>query len=258
MLTPSIGLVVNGIRLTKLKMPASITAAMESHAKLETASKAWTANYTDLVRAWSKSILADTDPLDDPDVQKQAIAHLLNTQGLEHTTRTIAEELTRDAITEHIDKILAAFKDTVEEAAATLTSAHELLGDRALDDTSVIVTLGSIAVRKHADATDAIRTIRILDKSWGSLAALTQFASPSTAFIDRFADVDLDTWERLRNTKDAWELIRAGATIDLATTRTEVARRTQRHQDEREGRTRLGEDAFKNQFKTFHGTPAQV
>jgi len=253
MQNPQITVIIHAIKAAGATAPKAVQDAVSVDTTLTTAAREWVGSYTDVSRAWADAVLAGRDALDDPEVHRQTIAHVLNSQSLERAAATVSEERTVAALTATQDTILSAFKKAADKAGATLTEAHKILGDISLDAAALIFKLGATAVAAHTEALEAVRTIRAIDKGWGALATLTGFASPSTNTNMRLADVPLHTYEQHRRTPDVWALVRANCTVDLAITKAELDKRTARHDREREQRTATTEADWNRAVQRAHG-----
>lgn len=218
--------------------PKPVAQALADADKLRTLARDTPAPTADqLADAAATALLAGRDPLTDPDVQRLLAARHLNGggHGLAYLVNQAAEARTLTALEQHVDAIVDTLRTGCATAAQHLTDAHDVLGDLALDDTHAIVRLGNNAAELWVNAREAAQTIRVIDSGWVALANLTRFASTGTPATLRLAEVSLDQYEQLGRRADPWAIIRAGATIDLATATT-VHERTERLERERQQR----------------------
>ncbi len=253
MRTPNIDLILSALNTIDVKPPKILTDAVADRSKIRTAARHATVTYADVAREWVTATLAGNDPLESPTLNRQAIAYLLSTENLTHTTQAIAEERITTALTNSQGAILSALKKACDQAGETLTAAHKIIGDLNLNDTELIFRKGAPAVEAHTEATKAINTIRTVLNAWGAIATLTGFAPSSTETVDRLADLPLETRNRLRRHGDAWDIVKAGATIDLAATGETVKARRQRHKVAAEARVTATADAWTDQVRRSQG-----
>jgi hypothetical protein len=117
-----------------------------------------------------------------------------------------------------------------------MRDAHEILGRVSLDDTTAIFQLGPVAVKAHQDAQEARRIVRVINMGWEGVNAIANIAPPTIERATRWADSDIDTWERTRRLKDGWDMTTAGVTLDLAIDNDTIRARQERLNTEREER----------------------
>jgi hypothetical protein len=244
---------IGQMRQAGITLPKPVTAAITDQSKIKDAARTVTVNYRDLAEEWVNSVFAGTDPLDNPQLHRQASAYILTTQGLEKVATVIAEERVIAALAANADSILATMKKACDDAGATLTDVHNILGDLALNETEAVFRLGPTAVEAHARAVDASNLIRRVTTAWGALAALTGFARPSTETLDRLADLDLHTFTELRRHGDAWDIVRSGAAITLATDPATLKARADRRASDRAAGIQGRETAAHLAAQSFYG-----
>lgn len=238
MRNPQLTFIVNAIKAVGGKMPKAITEAVETQARiLEEVRKArgTAQGYGALAVAWTNAILDGRDPAEDRDVFRAILSNSLAAGDIEYAATNAANERAIEGIAEEQDEILALFKKAFDEAGRTLTNAHSILGTVSLDNTTAIFQLGPVAVQAYQEAQEARRITRIIDTGWDGLNNLAHFAGSSEP-VTRWTDCDISTWERLRRSKDAWDMTVAGATLDLAIDRATIEQRTARLAQEREER----------------------
>jgi hypothetical protein len=253
MRSPNIDLILSTLNTIDVKPPKILTDAVADRSKIRTAARLATVTYADVAREWVSATLAGKDPLESPTLNRQAIAYLLSTENLTHSTQAIAEERITTALANSEGAILSALKRACDEAGETLTAAHKIIGDLNLNETELIFRKGAPAVAAHTEATRALSIIRTVLSAWGAIASLTGFASSSTEAIDRLADLPLETRDRLRRNGDAWDIVKAGAPIDLAITSETVKARRQRHTDESKQQVTANADAWTLQARRAQG-----
>lgn len=172
-----------------------------------------------IAAAVADAILSERDPIEDADVQRSVVVQALGGpvgDGLPRALERHTDGRIVEAVREHWDEILSDLVATASDAGQTLTKAHDVLGDVELDDEATIIRLGPDAVRRWADARDAVTTLRIIGQGWSALNHLVRFASDALPPTLRMSDADLDDIETLGKRADVWSLVRAGLTISLA------------------------------------------
>lgn len=187
----------------------------------------------DLAAAWAEATLDGRDITEDPAIIRALFLHAIGDGDLAYAAQNVVERRAITALTAIQDDILATLKAGFDQAGATLTRAYGILGNTRLDDTTTVFGLGPIAVQAHQDAVKARRTTRTIDQGWYALAELTRFADPGTEHVTRWADLPLTTFEQHRRSKDVWDLVAAGHTLDLAIDTHTVQERQQRLTTER-------------------------
>lgn len=235
-----LGTLRTAMKAADATFPKPVATAIADQDRLAVAVSALpSSSYTNLMAAVAAALLDGRDPLDDETVRRLATARILegtsDHQSLAYGVAKAAEQRIVDALTANADAILADLKKAVDAAGERLTAAHEILGDVDLGDTAAVLRGGPTAATAWATAKEAVGTIRTIDAGWFALGHITRHVSPDTATTLRLADVSLDDYEQLGHRADPWDLVRAGATINMAT-RATVGDRIARHLAERDGR----------------------
>ncbi|QDQ98104.1 hypothetical protein [Tomitella fengzijianii] len=179
--------------------------------------------------AIADAVLAGTDPVDDPAVQRAVTVQAFGGptgDGLDRALQRVMDERTTTAIRGEMDAILGGLADAAQQAGQQLSAARRILGDVELDDETTIIRLGADAVRAWADARDAVATLRIIMAGWQALNTLCRFASDALPPILALTDADLDHVEQLGRRADAWTLVRSDLSIELADATTARERMT--------------------------------
>lgn len=245
MRNPNLTFIVTAIKAAGGKTPKAITEAVDAQTRiLEEARKArgTVQGYEALAVAWANAVLEDRDPAEDRDVFRAVLSNSLAAGDIEYAATNAITSRAIEGITKSQDEILALFKKAFDEAGRTLTNAHSILGTVSLDNTTAIFQLGPVAVQAYQEAQEARRIARVIDNGWNGMNSLTHFAG-SCEHATRWTDADIGTWERLRRSKDAWDMTVAGATLDLAIDRATIEQRTARLATEREEREAAPERA---------------
>ncbi|TCJ23546.1 hypothetical protein E0W80_10415 [Microbacterium sp. PI-1] len=238
MRNPNLTFIVNAIKAAGGKTPKAITEAVDAQARiLEEARKArgTVQGYEALALAWANAVLEGRDPADDRDVFRAMLSNSLADGDIEYAATNAVTARAIEGITNSQDEILALLKKAFDEAGRTLTNAHSILGAISLDNTTAIFQLGPVAVQAYQDAQEARRITRLIDNGWTGMNNITQFAG-SCEHVTRWADTGITTWERMRRSKDTWDMTVAGATLNLAIDRATIHQRTARIANEREER----------------------
>lgn len=196
-------------------LPKPVEQAIADGEKVLNASNGIASSVEQLTAAVAIAVLADRDPGLDPEVQRLATRRQL---GLTPTAlNEWGEHRIRAALTEHADAIVETWRAASVTAGEVLAAAHETLGDTDLADTRAIVTRGPEAAGAWANAEGAIRLLNALTEGWYTLASITRFASDQNSTTLRLADLDVATFDAVGRNATAWEIVKAGGTIELAT-----------------------------------------
>ncbi len=249
---PNINTAIAALNAIGIQLPKTVTTEIAAQSKIRDQARTLPGSYTDLAREWVNSTLAGKDPLDSPDLQRAALAYLLSTESLAKVADTVVEQRITDALTGARDAILSEIKTVADAAGAVLTSAHQIIGDRDLSETEVVFRLGAKAVEAHTNAMEAQSTIRKALTAWTSLARITGFASISEN-VTILADLPQETRQRLRRSGDAWDIVRAGHTIDLAADRATIKARQDRYAEEHRATKAAQQDQWQDQVQRRYG-----
>jgi hypothetical protein len=206
-----------------------------------------------LASAVATAILDGRDPLEDAEVRRLTTARTLSGTGaLDYGLTQEANSRIVEALQASADDVLAILKAAADDAGETLTRAHATIGDHDLTQADQILAKGPAAATAWAEAKGAVQTIRSADTAWTMLADLARFADSSLAPALRLAALDLDTFEKVGRTADAWTIVRAGATIDLATKDT-ARERAQGYAEAITARQNNYDRAFSREWKRENG-----
>ncbi|MBD8012659.1 hypothetical protein H9633_10155 [Microbacterium sp. Re1] len=241
MRNPHLNFVITALKATGAKLPKAITTALEEQGRIVAAARearTHTGGYASLVKAWTSAVLDGRDPAEDPNLLRALLNNALADGDLEYAAGNAVNDRAVDNMRAVQDDILNIFKTAFDAAGVTLKYAQSILGNIDLDDTTAIFQLGPVAVQAHQDAQEARRLTRLIDSGWTALNQLTGFTIEPER-VTRWADSDIDTWERVRRVKDAWQVVAAGCTLDLAIDRDTINARIERIARERHERETL-------------------
>lgn len=238
MRNPNLTFIAQAITAAGGTLPDSLIDAQNKSTKIRTHirdNRADNGGYNALAAAWAEAVVNDRDPADDREVFRALLTDAILAGDIEYAANNAIETQAAQELRDETEKILETFKEAFDRAGQTLKSAHSILGNINLDDTTTIFNLGATAVQAHQEANDARRLTRIIDTGWAALATLTGFAPDNDRAV-RWADVPLEVWEQHRQVKDTWHLITAGCTLDLAIDRDTINARDERIARERNTR----------------------
>jgi hypothetical protein len=217
------------------EFPKSLTAALADYDEI-TSVRIEVATTEQIADAIAACLLNETDPFDDPKVQRMAFGRALanpNGEPMTYAVGLSAERHVLAALNECVDAILADWGKAAATPGQQLADAYRILGDVDLTSSGTILHMGTKATRAWAEASDALDLLRVIDIGWHALAELTQFASTTNHQMLRWADLDLEQYEtlwllgRTNAPADPWAIVQAGGTIELAN-RTTFADRVER------------------------------
>ena len=207
---------------TSTKIPAALAAALTRAGRL--AEQAQTLMPADGAIGVAITAAYDDgrDPAADPEVQRLVTAtQLAGNYGLPDQIVGAATDQARQACAEAADQIVTTWAKAFDQAAATLTTAHQRIGPLQLDDTDPIMRLGGDAAAVWADATTAVRVIDSITGGWQALATFTRLLTPSRRHRTlTIADPTYDQWieHRLDDAKpEPWTAQLTGLPLSLPT-----------------------------------------
>lgn len=207
-------------------------AVLEEHAALaDLAARATGLDLrTDVPGVVLASLEAGRDPFTDPAVIAESIrAQLSDNPNNRNSMTTALADRSAVFLDTHAATVWAAFAEPFDTAATALAAALERLGPVDLDDTRAVLARGGNAADVWAGAQQAERTIRDVRAVWKLLGAA---GSTFPAEQDRhrllvIADISAERWtaDKLNGSSmGAWDALRAGYRLDLATPETFRAR----------------------------------
>jgi hypothetical protein len=172
----------------------------------------------DVFEAAAAAILDGRNPFDDEQVRGLVAARNFSDSGaLQEGIKNAGHNRVAEAMTANADTLVGILKEAVDAAGKELTAAHAILGDVELGNSETILQMGTKAAAAWVQAKTAIDTIEKVLPGWYWLADLTRFASASMDPSFRIADLAIDTIEKVGRKANAWAIVKAGGTIDLAT-----------------------------------------
>lgn len=217
-------LVRRGLVSLDVDVPPAILADHDRHDRAIAAMKSLTRDHA-LTGSFVASVVAafanNTDPVDDPDVQRIMVTDRIADHSIavpEHSAQRL-----EDTYRDRVDDLIVALRGPFDAAAAELAEAHEILGDVGLDDSDAIVRRGPDATEAWAAATTAAMTIGIARDCWRHLYLLAtrraveaRYRPLIIADLPPAAAVDaVDT--PVDSPVDAWYAVRHGWPLSLAT-----------------------------------------
>ncbi len=239
------------------KMPAPVSRAIADRDRAVAAAQAMPAVlHADIIRRATDCLIADIDPLDDPELAKLVLgSSLVSDHGLD---RHVGEEAGRriaQALTEHAPAVTATLCEAAAKAGAVLTQAVAVLNGLDLDEVGAILGLGAPGAESWAAAKRATATISEAEAGWQALADVTRFADARGLRVHRLTDVSLATRAKLGNAPTPWQIVQAGAVVALPADGAELQARVDRHTAERAAEAVASQQSFKDSFRTAHGIP---
>lgn len=251
-LRPYIDMTVSTMLAIGGTFPKDVATALADRQRL--ADEARTYRYPsadDVADAMASAALAGRDPLDD-DVRRLAVIMTfagVTGNGIANRIEDAALRRVSDTMTEHASEIVATFKEAADAAGAKLTAAHRSLGDVELSNSTAVLNLGVDVASAWVDAKTHEKVVRMIDTAWTMLAHVTHLVSPQQPSALRMADVGIEVYEQLPYRCDPWQIVKAGAVIDLASF-DNINARIARLNAEREQRTANAptfEDSYRRQ-----------
>ena len=250
--TAYLGIIRAAMKAAAADWPKPIATAIDNQTKLAgLVGKLPTGSNDDVMAAVTTALLDGRDPLVDPDVVRLLHARTL-TGDRAYGVQRAADERIVTEIGKYVDELVDTLKAAVDATGEVLADGFALLGDTDLADTSTVNKMGATTLTAWAHAKEARQAIRMMDKGVFAIAVMTHAMSSSDSPTLRIADVTLEQYERLGFRADPWDIVRAGATINMAT-RTTIRERTQRINDEREQRTQRAEAVPGDAYQRTHG-----
>lgn len=237
---PNLTFIVNAIKAVGGKMPTALSTAIDDQQRItakvrEVRQEAQ--GYGALAAAWANAVLDERDPYEDRDVFRAVLSTALATGDIEYAAVVAVNQRAVTDVKKIHGDILKTFKKAFDQAGRTLKNAHDILGNTNLEDTTTIFQLGPVAVQAHQEAQEARRLVRVIDRGWLGLNALTSFAGTNDAeHVTRWTDSNIDTWEKVRRLNDGWQMTVAGCDLNLAIDADTIRERIERLAREREER----------------------
>lgn len=188
-----------------------LTAAADAAAHLDTRN--------DLAERVVEALEAGRDPFTDPAVAAAATREAVNRNrpGID----AAIDDRAQTFLDEHAVGLVTALRKPFASAADTLTDALDKLGDVDLADAQAVVVQAGTAAQTWVQATAALRTIEQIQRQWLLLSQLTSsLPTPQQTAALVIVDPDPGQWlndDQAHVKRSAWDLLRAGYRLDLAT-----------------------------------------
>lgn len=206
----------------KVTIPAAIRKDLDTH--LEVIKRAESATFTGetIGAAVISALMADRDPVTDPNVQAAIVRDRMNsTQTINQIVETSTTML-HSAIREHMEEIFEAFKPAYNKAGATFTDAVQQLHEAGFSNTAEGGHPNLELARANLDAREAETTITTLHQAITTLlvTAGSKNGTPLGRMVDRLDTGDAPSYQILNTLTQGWTLwdaVVAGYTISLAT-----------------------------------------
>lgn len=204
-----------------IKVPKAVTDAYADTERVINEAQHLAGPRDGLGAAVAAALFAGNDPEADPVVQRIVTSTAIGNEGIARQVQDIAFDRYREAVIEHNEAIVKAFRKPFDTAATSLTEAHTRIGDIALDDTAAILIKGNDIAEVWAKARTANKAIGDIVIAWAALGEFTRIApADQNHRILRLANPDFATWEERSLTGmklDAWGCLLAGLTLELPT-----------------------------------------
>jgi flavin-binding protein dodecin len=200
------------------KPPAAVA---ESYATTIRVSDAIGVRPESIYPAIAAALTRGDDPTTDTEVQRILTSGQISNGGVIAGVDDIAFTRFREVAAEHADGIVTAFRKPFDQAATTLTTAHQSLGDVPLSDSDTILRIGGDAPAQWALAQSAVQTITLIIRGWAALAAFTGISSDAIRHqVLRISAPSYEQWvsQELEGKKaDPWAAILEGLDLALPT-----------------------------------------
>ncbi|MCC4247486.1 hypothetical protein [Microbacterium testaceum] len=242
--------IFEAIKTSGYKLPAEIQKHNDDADKIHQAVlevRATSTNYQALAASWATSILEDRDPIEDPDILRVLIANVLNQGDIDSAASTAHENKLIHLLPKYHNGILAAFKAAADEAGATLTEAHKIIGTADINDLSRIAGMGAVAVDARDNMIESNRILRVIDQGWIAMQRLARVL-PDIPWRLRMGDMDLNTYEKTTYARKPSDLIVKGVTINLAANAETIKDRLEQEREERENMQREIDDRARGKY----------
>ena len=171
-----------------------------------------------LADAVAHALATGQEPSTDPEVQRILTASAIG-RVADEVDRVAQDELAH-TLNAQADRIVSDWRKPFDQAAATLTEAHAILGPVPLEETGVIVRRGGDAAEAWGRAQRASTTIDTVMTGWVGLATIGHIDISRHYLILRIADVPADTWIEAGLTEQKlspWGVVCAGYPLSLTT-----------------------------------------
>ncbi|MGM1029419.1 MAG: hypothetical protein ACQEWM_06030 [Actinomycetota bacterium] len=210
----------------RITIPATLRKMIEQQLTLIDDAGSITLGTVSISEALVDAITAGRDPLDDPAVQRAALAAQLSTMTAFGSIANTARDRLAATLRDNIDELVNAFQKPYAKAGQELAKAHAILTDAGIDDLDnpAIQRAGLDIATANVNAVSAIHTLEEIDSAIGTLISSLSLANASRTgnTHSRFDTGDASGSEvearRSTSTKVThWEGVSRGYTVSLAT-----------------------------------------
>jgi len=201
--------------------PEAVTSAYADAQRLSVAARELGSRDGVMSAAVIDALMRGKDPAADREVQRLSVLSSIANPGIGSAIEAHGTELIREALADHADEIVNAWRPGFDSAVAVLLDAFVIIGDLALDDSDAVLQRGAAATDAWANATkadDRVRRITEALQALGNFTRLTIVDKRHAAL--RLVDVDFQTWQSLAlagRQLSGWDAVRAGLTPSLPT-----------------------------------------
>jgi len=155
------------------KAPAAVTESYATTTRVSQAVRAIGVRPETIYPAVAAALERGDDPTTDTEVTRILVSGMISNQGVQTGVEDIAFTWFREVCADQSDQIVLALRKPFDQAATTLTTAHQSLGDVPLEDSDTILRIGGNAPSQWALAQSAVQTIDTVSRGWFALAAFT-------------------------------------------------------------------------------------
>ncbi|MDI1288844.1 MAG: hypothetical protein PSX37_02685, partial [bacterium] len=158
-------------------------------------------------------------PAADPEVQRIIVGQQLGNEGIARGVDAIAYDRFREACHANADKLVLSWRVPFDAAAADLVTAHQAIGDLALDDSTAIMLKGGDIAAIWTSARAAVAAIDVLVMGWSALGDYTRLAARDPRWtLLRLAAIDPPEFGGFAKRRiGPWDLVLAGEALTLPT-----------------------------------------
>lgn len=209
--------IINSMQTLGITPPQTVTEAYDRMNRINAGLRGLGSS-AGLAEAAARAIADGGDPATDADVQR--ILNMAALGSVTHGVETAATDELAATLRAQADQLVKAWRKPFDQAVATLTEAHQILGSVPLAETEAIIGRGGQAAEAWGRAQAATRTIDAIEPGWFALASICRCDLTRRHMILRTADVDPEVWldQNLTDQKmRPWDMLCAGLTLSLPT-----------------------------------------
>jgi flavin-binding protein dodecin len=203
------------------KTPPAVAESYATTIRVSDAVRAIGVRPETVYTAIAAALTRGDDAASDLEVQRILASGQISNGGVIAGVDDIAFSRFREVCAGHADAIVTAFRKPFDQAATTLTTAHQSLGDVPLEDSGTILRIGGDAPAQWAKATAAAATVKNIALGWAALAAFTGISSDAIHHqVLRISAPSYEQWmsqELEGKHADPWGLVIAGLSLSLPT-----------------------------------------